>query len=164
HDRARARLDARKRRVSDGAEAVGRSGAGFNVPATLHRFAQHPATAYESALENLARLPVDEQRSLERMFQQATKLIARTLSVERAGIWLFEPNRTGLRCACQYARSRDAYTSGEVIGQADYPTYFAALDDYRAIVADDARTHPLTSELAASYLVPNGITSMLDAP
>jgi len=134
------------------------------VPATLHRFAQHPATAYEAALENLARLPVDEQRSLERMFQQATKLIARTLAVERDGIWLFEPGRKVLRSACQYERRQDSYTSGEVIAESDYPAYFAALDDYRAIVADDARTHPLTSELAASYLVPHGITSMLDAP
>ncbi len=129
----------------------------------LHRFAQHPAAAYEAALQNLARLPVDEQRSLERMFQQATRLIASTLGVERVGIWLFDETRAQLRCACQYARAGDAYRSGDVLARRDYPTYFAALDDYRAIVADDARTHPATSELTASYLVPNGITSMLDA-
>ncbi len=51
-----------------------------------------------------------------------------------------------------------------MIRRDDYPSYFGALGDYRAIVADDARTHPLTAELAAGYLVPNGITSMLDAP
>ena len=120
----------------------------------LHRFAQHPAAAYEAALQNLARLPVDEQRSLERMFQQATRLIASTLGVERVGIWLFDETRAQLRCACQYARAGDAYRSGDVLARRDYPTYFAALDDYRAIVADDARTHPATSELTASYLGP----------
>ncbi len=130
----------------------------------LKRFAKHPVAAYEAALENLARLPVDEQRSLERMFQQATKLIASTLGVERVGIWLYEQRRTQLRLACQYNRSRDSYRSDDVLREIDYPIYFAALHDYRAIVADDARTHPLTSELTASYLVPNGITSMLDAP
>jgi two-component system, cell cycle sensor histidine kinase and response regulator CckA len=130
----------------------------------LHRFAQHPVAAYEAALENLARLPVDEQRSLERMFQQATKLIARTLAVERVGIWLFEEGRSRLRCACQYWSSTDKYRDGDLIAKSDFPTYFGALDDYRAIVADDARTHPFTSELRDAYLVPNGITSMLDAP
>lgn len=137
---------------------------GRNVARALHRFAQHPAAAYENALQNLARLPVDERRSRERTYQQATKLIACTLGVERVGIWLFDDERTQLTVVCQYERSRDAYRSGDVIHQTDFPTYFGALDDYRAIVADDARTHPLTSELAATYLEPNGITSMLDAP
>lgn len=120
--------------------------------------------AYEAALQNLARLPVDEQRSLERMFKQATKLIACTLNVERVGIWLFDATRSTLTCACEYERSGDGYHSGESLRRADYPKYIAALDDYRAIVADDARTHPITSELSAAYLVPHGITSMLDAP
>ncbi|MCC6764010.1 MAG: GAF domain-containing protein [Deltaproteobacteria bacterium] len=128
------------------------------------RFAKHPIAAYEAALEDLARLPVDERRSLVRMFQQATRLIASTLSVERVGIWLYEHERTHLRLVCQYARARDAYRADDVLLEADFPVYFRALRDYRAIVADDARTHPLTSELAAAYLVPNAITSMLDAP
>lgn len=130
----------------------------------LHRSAQHPVTAYETALRNLARLPVDEQRSLERMFSQATKLIARTLEVERVGIWLLDEGHTRLRCACQYERSRDSHRFGDVLEREIYPRYIEALSEYRAIVADDARNHPLTSELAASYLVPHGITSMLDAP
>ena len=149
------RLDARRRRVSE-PDAV--------VAVLSNGVARHPIAAYEAALDNLSRLPVDEQRSLERMFQQATKLIARTLSVERVGIWLYEQGRTQLRLACQYNRTRDAYRADDVIRESDYPVYFHALQDYRAIVADDARTHPLTSELTASYLVPNGITSMLDAP
>lgn len=134
------------------------------VAALSHGVARHPIAAYEAALENLSRLPVDEQRSVERMFQQATKLIARTLAVERVGIWIYEQGRTQLRLACQYNRSRDGFRADDVIRESDYPVYFHALQDYRAIVADDARTHPLTSELTASYLVPNGITSMLDAP
>jgi signal transduction histidine kinase len=134
------------------------------VPRAHHRLAQHPVAAHETALENLARLPVDEERSLERLFTQATKLIANTLEVERVGIWLFDEGRSRLRCACQYERSRGAYRSGDVLHEADFPTYIAALGDYRAIVADEARTHPLTRELTEAYLDPHGITSMLDAP
>ena len=78
--------------------------------------------------------------------------------------WLFDEARANLTCACQYERARDAFRSGEILRREDYPTYVGALDDYRAIVADDTRNHPLTGELSAGYLVPHGITSMLDAP
>ncbi|MEO6029998.1 MAG: ATP-binding protein [Candidatus Binatia bacterium] len=131
---------------------------------TLQRIVRHPVVAYEAALQNLARLPIDEQSSLERMFRQATKLIASTLGVERVGIWLFDATRANLTCACEYERAGDSFLSGETLSRADFPKYVEALDDYRAIVADDARTHPITSELTAAYLLPHGITSMLDAP
>lgn len=46
----------------------------------------------------------------------------------------------------------------------DTPRYFEALAEERSIAAHDARTDPRTSEFEKNYLVPNGITSMLDAP
>src|SRR5262245_3401651 len=66
---------------------------------------QHPAAALEAARLRLARLAVDEKQSLERVFARATRLIARTLDVERVGIWLFEGERERLRCVCLYERS-----------------------------------------------------------
>ncbi len=46
----------------------------------------------------------------------------------------------------------------------DFPAYFAALRERRAIVASDARHHRSTRELYAAYLAPRGIGSLLDAP
>jgi PAS domain S-box-containing protein len=46
----------------------------------------------------------------------------------------------------------------------DCPAYFEALSHKQPIIADDARTHPATRELTASYLEPLDIRSMLDAP
>ncbi|MEE8467314.1 MAG: SpoIIE family protein phosphatase, partial [Planctomycetota bacterium] len=46
----------------------------------------------------------------------------------------------------------------------DYPLYFQALDEERAIVANDAATDPRTSEFSEGYLDVNGITSMMDTP
>jgi two-component system cell cycle sensor histidine kinase/response regulator CckA len=124
---------------------------------------QHPAAALEAARLRLARLAVDEEQSLERVFARGTRLIARTLDVERVGIWLFEGDRERLRCVCLYERSTDTHGTGAVLSLADLPRYRSALDERRAIVADDARTDPMTAELARDYLVPLGITSMLDA-
>ena len=124
----------------------------------------HPAAAHQAALLRLSRLQLDEKVSLDRAFERATALIARTLGVERVGIWLFDDARTRLRCVCLYERSRNDWSAGELLRPVDFPTYTRALESHRAIVADDARTHPLTRELAGHYLVPHGITSMLDAP
>jgi two-component sensor histidine kinase/ActR/RegA family two-component response regulator len=42
--------------------------------------------------------------------------------------------------------------------------YFRSIEEDRTIAADDARTDERTSEFSRDYLVPLGITSMLDAP
>ncbi len=132
--------------------------------ATWQAVPQHPANAFEAGRLRLARLAVDETQSLDRVFARATRLIARTLDVERVGIWLFEHEGASLRCACLYRRSRDAHESGGTLALAGLPRYRLALEEHRGIVADDARIDSRTSELAADYLIPLGITSMLDAP
>jgi len=140
------------------------------APVALHRetrylvrVVQHPASALEAARLRLARLAVDEKQSLERVFARSTRLIARTLDIERVGIWLFDDRREEICCACLYERRTDTHGTGARLVLADFPRYRAALEDLRAVVANDARTDPLTSELAGSYLEPHGITSMLDA-
>src|SRR5262245_20819521 len=108
---------------------------------------QHPGAALEAARLRLARLAVDEKQSLARVFARATRLIARTLDVERVGIWLFESERASLRCVCLYQRTTDEHGTGAVIDLAGVPAYRAALEERRAIVAHDASTDPATAEL-----------------
>jgi two-component system cell cycle sensor histidine kinase/response regulator CckA len=120
--------------------------------------------AFESARLRLARLRVRGGASLRRVFQEATLLAARTLDVDRVSIWLFVDDRAAIRCFELYERTHDEHTEGTSIRRSDFPCYFHALEERRVIVADDARTHPATRELDATYLVPLGIGSMLDAP
>src|SRR5262245_33829337 len=124
---------------------------------------QHPVAALEAARLRLARIAVDEKQSLARVFARGTRLIARTLDVERVGIWLFEGDHERLRCVCLYRKSTDTHGAGAVLDLAEVPRYRDALQQRRAIVAHDARADPATAELAAGYLEPLGITSMLDA-
>jgi signal transduction histidine kinase len=121
-------------------------------------------SAYESARLRLARLRVHGGASLRKVFEEATKLAAKTLDVDRVSIWLFVEDRAAIRCFEMYERTHDEHSEGASIRRADFPCYFRALEERRVIVADEARTHPATRELEASYLKPLGITSMLDAP
>ena len=45
-----------------------------------------------------------------------------------------------------------------------YPQYFSVIISNRPVVVDDVQSDPATAELVDNYLIPLGITSMLDVP
>ena len=47
---------------------------------------------------------------------------------------------------------------------AEWPAYLAAVSSRRVVAVTDALIDPRTSELSDAYLIPHGVTSMLDAP
>jgi signal transduction histidine kinase len=61
-------------------------------------------------------------------------------------------------------RQKNEHQSGAVLALGELPSYHAALVSRRVIMANDARSAAETRELATIYLIPNGITSMMDAP
>jgi len=121
-------------------------------------------SVYEAARLHLARLRVGGGASLRPAFQEAAKLAAETLGVDRVSVWLFVEKRTAIRCFELYERARNEHSEGFMLHRDAYPAYFAALEERRAIAAVDARTDPATSDFRASYLEPLDIHSMLDAP
>jgi PAS domain S-box-containing protein len=89
---------------------------------------------------------------------------ARTLGVNRLSLWRFEDLRASIRCLDLYELDANRHSSGERIGRADHPVYFAALERERFIAAEDARQDPRTAEFTRTYLMPLGIGAMLDVP
>lgn len=71
---------------------------------------------------------------------------------------------SSLKCLDLYEQSRGCHTSGMELVATDYPNYFRALAVECTIAAHDAYTDLRTQEFVQPYLIPNGITSMLDAP
>ena len=89
---------------------------------------------------------------------------ARTLQVERVGIWRWNEARTALQCVELYELSAQRHSAGREVAVADYPAYFGALNGSEVIAAEHALTDPRTREFTEHYLTPFGISSMLDAP
>ncbi len=116
----------------------------------------------ESARLRIARLR-EGGRSLAETLCDATEIAARALAVERVGIWLFVGPPAAIRCCELYELSRDQHSSGTMLHASEFPAYFRALEEHRAIAAHDANEDGLTKELRDAYLTPLGITSMLDA-
>lgn len=119
---------------------------------------------YETARLRLARLRVEGDEARWVGARHALQISSGALSVERVGIWLFDSSHKRIDCQQLYIGSSRSFGAGSSLAANDFPGYFAALGERRAIAADDARTDPATAELREAYLVPNDISSMLDTP
>lgn len=98
------------------------------------------------------------------VLREVTEAASWALETERTSVWLYHGQPSLLRCASLFERGPQRHSSGAELAAADYPAYFAALREEHTIAAHDARTDARTREFTDNYLVPLGITSMLDAP
>jgi signal transduction histidine kinase len=107
--------------------------------------------AFETARVELSRLRV-EARGIEGALGRIARVCAQTLDVERVGVWTIDGDR--LIAQALYARGDDDVRTGDTL---DATALVAALRERRAIVADDAASHPAARAIA-------GATSVLAAP
>jgi signal transduction histidine kinase/CheY-like chemotaxis protein len=116
------------------------------------------------ALLTLAKRKWQSQLPFTEEIKSISEVVAKTLRVERIGIWLYEEDGLSMKNLDLYERGRNSHTCDKSIRAIDYPQYFRALEESRFISADDAHNDPRTIEYLEGYLLPKGITSMLDAP
>ncbi len=117
-----------------------------------------------AALLSLVQRKLTGTADFTQEIQFITEISAQTMKVERVGIWLYDDDGLVVRNVDLYERSRKRHGEDRTIRAIEYPQYFRALEEERAIAADDAQGDPRTSEYLHGYLLPKGITSMLDAP
>ncbi len=141
------------------------------VSERLHRSATRPQSESErrALMRELARRQealLRLQRSALWEFDAALKELARVaaelLAVERVSVWEFSADHSALDCAVLYQRSRGSFESGAHL--ISPPRYMRALESTLSLVAHDCQRDPRTSDFARDYLVPLGISSLLDAP
>ncbi len=118
----------------------------------------------EAARLELARLHAYSGQSLRDVWVALADIAAEALCVERVGCWTLIDEGRALRCRYLLQRSDHQLFQGVVLRQQDFPRYFDAMSEHRAIVADDAMHSDLTWQMRDAYLAPLGIASMLDAP
>ena len=123
-----------------------------------------PISSFERGRLALAHMGLRVSDELVGALERAARVSARTLETERVGIWLLDPDAPHLRCVTLFERTPERTSSGQVLDLSTWPAYVVALRSRKFVAADDARNDPRTRDLAADYLVPNHIVSMLDAP
>jgi two-component system sensor histidine kinase/response regulator len=91
-----------------------------------------------------------------------SELVADCLEVERVGVWLLNYDKALMESIDLYLRSEKRHDKEESIPLEDYPQYFSSLTLNRPIIANDALNDPRSKEFKEEYLIPLGISSMLD--
>ncbi|MFO0707938.1 MAG: response regulator [Nitrospira sp.] len=120
---------------------------------------------YQDTLRELAQNDALTNGELPSACQAITEACGHLLQVERASIWLFDKNRMAISLIDLYDRSTGRHRADSTLKVVDYPSYFRALaEEERAISAHDAARDIRTKEFTATYLRPNKIGAMLDAP
>ncbi|MCB9904288.1 MAG: response regulator [Planctomycetes bacterium] len=125
--------------------------------------ATHPSSEYQRALLQLARTKELSSGDFSAAARVTCLIAADTLQVERISIWMLVEDGKFLECQCLLERSTQKFSSGTRLAAKDYPAYFAALEEGRAIAAHDAAHDPRTSEFATGYLDALGIGALLDS-
>jgi len=131
---------------------------------TVQPRAVRHSDALQATLQDLTRVADVERRPLGDVLRHLTETAATALRVRRVNVWLYDEARTHIVCLDHFDAETGVHGSGDTLGAADYPAYFAALEDLRTIAAIDAEEDVRTNELRDAYLRPHGITTMLDAP
>lgn len=147
---------------------VGLIGIGRDITARKREEEAHQARLarlerQQRALVTLATHPTVLSGEFEAACRVITKLAAETMEIERCSIWSLE-NPQELRCVILFERSSGRYLSGMILQAERYPRYFEAIHTARVIDSYDVLTDTRTSEFSEDYLIPLGITSLLDAP
>lgn len=83
------------------------------------------------------------------------------LQAFRTSLWLLDEPRTSLVGTMSCRLDTGEFEHGQRLPAVTCPRYFAALQRHRLVEAEQAASDPRTSELAAIWLRPLGITSVL---
>lgn len=102
--------------------------------------------------------------SLEQSIQLITRLMAETLRVSRASVWLYDRGKRNVDCLDLYCLESQSHMDTEARRVADFPKYFNHIEQGEVVTASQARTDARTAELTQSYLVENAIESLMETP
>ena len=115
-------------------------------------------------LMQLARSKTFEQGNLNAVLGEITETAARSLLVQRVGVWLYNSDQSKIECIDLYDVSTNQHTVGLSLLKANCPAYFQALEEERIIAVNDVFNDKRTQEFSESYLSVLGVTSVLYAP
>lgn len=101
-----------------------------------------------------------QERALEKIVMSAAK----AMGVSRASIWQYENDPGQIKCLVLYSTVTQKAERGAVLFAKDFPSYFKYILGEGLVTATHARTDESTYEFTSSYLKPNDIHSLLDAP
>lgn len=119
--------------------------------------------AHNQVLIDLSKNKVLTQGDFLAACQKINEVVSQTLEVKQVSIWLLDDAHTLIQCVDFYRITTDEHTQGLELRVADSPSYFQAWKNSCVLVINDVHSDSKVKDLLHEYLIPFGITSMLDA-
>ncbi|MNK18562.1 putative sensor histidine kinase pdtaS [compost metagenome] len=92
------------------------------------------------------------------------EMSSKAVGVTRVNAWIFDEAHEYIESIGNYDTRTGKMIPQESLPVIEMPTYFMLFETEKIILAANAQKSPFTSELNDSYLVPNGIVSVMDIP
>lgn len=120
------------------------------------------ARIQQNILAQVSSHPSARSGDIQTIARLITKSVAEGLEIERVGVWLFNDSKNELVNVDTYIRSLGIHSSGAILKENEFREEFHYLVNEKFVDANDPYTDPRTKGFIDSYLIPNGITAMLD--
>ncbi|TVQ90493.1 MAG: PAS domain S-box protein [Bacteroidetes bacterium] len=120
------------------------------------------AEKFYKAIVEIISSPHYAEGNIYEFINLLTEKAARVMEVAQAGVWFFDEDGEKLRCFDNYDAIKNKHTSGEVLSGVQYYSEINYLKKARYIDAHDALNDKRVEGYVNGYLIPKGITSMLD--
>ncbi|EMJ61954.1 PAS domain S-box protein [Leptospira sp. P2653] len=103
--------------------------------------------------------------NLESGMKKITLMVSEVANCDRVSIWIFHKENPSLwTLFAGWDRKEQTYMKRMELDMSSYPNYYEAIQRDRFVDATDVINDPRTAELATTYSIPHGISSLLDAP
>ncbi len=99
----------------------------------------------------------------ENFSRLVTKSLSEFLNAERVSVWFFSENFSSMKCVDLYQLSADTHTSGYALDKDVFGDELESLLNNDNVVFNDPLADSRASGYTQTYLIPNKITSKLDA-
>jgi PAS domain S-box-containing protein len=119
---------------------------------------------YQAALAVIARDPVISRGKRADALRALNREVAIAMDADFVGFWVYDDDRQKVTSEANFERSRNDWSDGAILKEADAPTYFSVLKQERVVAVEDCFTSPVTAEFKESYCVPHNIRSLVDVP
>lgn len=121
------------------------------------------ATKQRTALASIVVDDIVVNGKLPQVFEKITEVIAETLEVERASIWMFNDDQTEMHCISLFDAVKKRHSQGEVVKTKDITGYLESIKKESSVSINNSIIDSRTRDTIQYYQKPLGITSMLDA-
>ncbi len=118
----------------------------------------------QAALIHIAKYMSPDEEDFSDILRLIVSSAADVLNVSFSAMWLLDDDQIHLRCIVSSLETLEPVPESAVLDVRTCPEYMEALEAGRHVDAADAQHDPRTIHLLESYLIPNDVGALLDAP